>query len=208
MNVDIQIKQDIVNALLKLGHEFKLEDIVIEKSKDKSHGDYATNMALRLARLFKTSPLEVAKKIIENIESTNYEKIEIAGPGFINFFLKTSSFNQIISKVISLDNDYGKGEQNNIKINLEFVSANPTGVLHLGHARCAAYGDSLARILSFAGYNVIREYYVNDAGAQVLHLGESIYARYCGLFGKEVEISEDGYLGQDVIEIAKQFKDK
>lgn len=208
MNIDITIKQDIIASLKKLGHEITLNDVVIEKSKDNSHGDFATNIALRLARIFKKSPLEVAKDIVNNIDQSNYEKIEIAGPGFINFFLKANKFNEIIKKVVELDEDYGKGEKLDTKINLEFVSANPTGILHLGHARCAAYGDSLSRILRAAGYQVTNEYYVNDAGAQVNNLAKSIYARYAGFYGIEVEIPEDGYMGQDVIEVAKKFQEK
>ena len=181
-----------------------LNDIVIEHSRDASHGDYATNAAMKLCRLFSKSPRDVASLLINELDMSHIEKVEIAGPGFINFFMKNDSLQSIIKIIDEQGDNFGRGEKKNFRINVEFVSANPTGLLHVGTARGAAYGDSLCRILEFAGYDVTREYYINDAGSQITHLGESLEARYKELLGLPFELPEDGYHGEDVKEIAVQ----
>ena len=206
MDIILLLKTKIQSALSNLGQEVSLNDIIIENSKDKAHGDYATNAAMKFCRLFAKSPKDVASLIIENIDMSNIDKIEIAGPGFINFFMKNDSLQVYVKKIIEEDENYGRSIRKNQKVNVEFVSANPTGLLHVGTARGAAIGDSISRILDFAGYDVTREYYINDAGSQITNLGLSIQARYKQLFGIEATIPEDGYAGQDIIEIAEQIK--
>jgi len=205
--VDI-LKLKIANSLAKLGYEVALSDIIIEKSKDETHGDYASNVAMKFARHFAKSPRDVAFLIIANIDMADIDKIEVAGPGFINFFMKHDSLQAIVKKIIDLDDNYGRSPRKNLKVNVEFVSANPTGLLHIGTARGAAIGDSICRILDFAGYDVTREYYINDAGNQITNLALSIQARYRQALGLEGVIPEDGYEGQDIIDIAKQIKDE
>ena len=205
MDIVDSLKLNIQKAFQKLGHEIATSDIVIEHSKDPTHGDYATNAAMKLCRLFSKPPRDVANLLINELDMSNIEKVEIAGPGFINFFMKNDSLQTIIQIIDKQGDNFGRREKQNFKINVEFVSANPTGLLHVGTARGAAYGDSLCRILDFAGYDVTREYYINDAGAQITHLGESVEARYKQLLGLPFELPEDGYHGEDVIDIAKRI---
>ena len=202
------LKIKIQKALKELNVDLALDEIVIENSKDPAHGDYASNVAMKLARTFAKSPRDVASLIIEKLDKEQINHIEIAGPGFINFYLKHDSLANVVGKIISLDQDYGRGEKKNKKINVEFVSANPTGDLHVGHARGAAIGDAISRILTFDGYDVTREYYINDAGNQIDHLGESLIERYKELLGLSFELPEDGYHGQDVAIVAKRIKDE
>ena len=208
MNVIESLKLNIQKAFQALGVEVALNDIIIEHSKDASHGDYATNAAMKNCRLLKMPPVNVANALVEKLDMEGIEKVEIAGPGFINFFMRNDSLQPIVEKIINSGEKYGQGDIKNKKINVEFVSANPTGDLHVGHARGAAIGDSICRIMSFAGYDVTREYYINDAGNQIDHLAESILARYKQLFNLEVEVPEDGYHGQDIIVIAQKIKDE
>lgn len=203
MKIEDNIKLKIKAAIEKLGFNVELNDIVIEHSKDPKHGDFATNIALKSARLMKKAPLEIAKNIMDNIDYSLFDKIEIAGPGFINFFVKKDSLRTVLNTIIEKNEDYGKGDKKNLKINVEFVSANPTGDLHVGHARGAAVGDAICRILDFAGYEVTREYYINDAGNQIQHLAESVQARYLEQLGKPFTLPEDGYHGEDIKNIAK-----
>ncbi len=208
MAIELTIKEEINKALKKLEIVFETNNIIIDHSKDPSHGDYASNIAFKVNKQIGPTPIDTANKIIDAIDKTMFKKIEVAKPGFINFFLNSDQVTSIIEDIVKLNEKFGQGEKKKEKINIEFVSANPTGHLHVGHARCAAYGDSLARIMEFAGYNITREYYVNDAGNQIANLGESIYQRYIELFGQKAVIPLDGYMGEDVIEIAKLFKDK
>lgn len=208
MSIEEQIKEQLVKVLASANVNVSINDIVVENSKDPAHGDYASNVALKYASKVGKNPRDFASFIIENIDKSNINHIEIAGPGFINFFMKKDALNSVIAKIINEDNDYGRGENKNFKINVEFVSANPTGDLHLGHARCAAVGDSICRIYEFAGYNVTREYYVNNAGNQIHTLGLSLNIRYRQLNGEEVELPEDSYHANDIIDIAKQFNDE
>lgn len=206
MDIVENLKIKISSALARLGHEVALIDIVIEKSKDEAHGDYASNVAMKFSRLFAKSSRDVALLIIDNIDMIDIEKIEIAGPGFINFFMKHDSLQAVVKKIISEEDQFGRSPRKNLKVNVEFVSANPTGLLHIGTARGAAIGDSICRILDCAGYDVTREYYINDAGSQINNLALSIQARYRQAFGLEGTIPENGYEGNDIVEIAQAIK--
>lgn len=191
--------------------EIKVENlnIIIEKTKDSSHGDYASNIAMQLTKQLRTNPREIATKIIENIEDDAIEKVEIAGPGFINFFVKNDYLFNNIAKVLEEKENYGRiNIGNGEKVIIEYVSANPTGFLHIGHARGAAYGDALSRIKDFAGFKPTREYYINDAGKQMDNLGVSINARYHELYNIKMEIPQDGYMGKEIKEIALKIKEE
>lgn len=210
LKIEEQLKEDLISAITASGmtEREQIPPIILEKSKEKEHGDFATNIAMQLARIAKKAPREIADEIVENIdfEKSSIEKVEVAGPGFINFFMKQDFLKNIVETIIQEGNEYGKtatgkGE----RIQVEFVSVNPTGNLHLGHARGAAYGDVLCNILEAAGYDVEREYYINDAGNQVDNLALSIEARYFEALGKPFEMPEDGYYGKDIKEIAKNL---
>ena len=205
-SIDIELKQAIKEAVKK-AFDIELEEnnIVIETPKVKDHGDFSTNVAMQLTRQLRQNPRMIAEKIVANIESENVEKMDIAGPGFINFILSKGRFTKVIEEVLSKRENFGQQPSNGIKVNLEYVSANPTGSLHLGHARGAAWGDSCARIMKKAGYDVTREYYVNDAGNQITNLALSLNARYRQAHGIETEIGQDGYLGEDVKQMAEQL---
>ena len=205
-SIDIELKQAIKEAVKKaFGIELEENNIVIETPKVKDHGDFSTNVAMQLTRQLRQNPRMIAEKIVANIESENVEKMDIAGPGFINFILSKGRFTKVIEEVLSKRENFGQQPSNGIKVNLEYVSANPTGSLHLGHARGAAWGDSCARIMKKAGYDVTREYYVNDAGNQITNLALSLNARYRQAHGIETEIGQDGYLGEDVKQKAEQL---
>ena len=205
MNIEQNLKDKIVAAASKLGVILTSDDVIIEKSKAAEHGDYASNVALKNASKAGKNPRQFASELIEAIDKDGISKIEIAGPGFINFFMNNDAMNAIVKKIIAEGDNYGRGEKKNFKINVEFVSANPTGDLHLGHARCAAVGDSICRIYQFAGYDVTREFYVNNAGNQIATLGKSLDIRLRQLKGENVELPEDSYHAQDIVDIAKQF---
>ncbi|MFD1735130.1 arginine--tRNA ligase [Bacillus salitolerans] len=214
MNIVDQVKErlkdEIKNAVIKSGlaHEDQLPDVVLELPKEKAHGDYATNMAMQLARVAKKPPRTIAEEIVANFDKSkgSIEKLEIAGPGFINFYMDNSYLTELIPTIIKAGDSYGEtATGNNEKVNVEFVSANPTGDLHLGHARGAAVGDSLCNILEKAGFQVTREYYINDAGNQINNLALSVEARYFQALGHDKPMPEDGYHGADIIEIGNQL---
>lgn len=210
MNLKFEIKKMVFDTLRNLDIKTDMEDIVIEVPKSKDNGDFSTNVAMRLVKILKDNPKSIADKIATALnKNENIEKVEVAGPGFINIFLKNEYVFSGVKSVIDLGDDYGASQiGNNTKINIEFVSANPTGILHLGTARGAAYGSNLANIMSFAGYDVTKEYYINDAGNQINNLGISILERYKGLCGLEENMPEDGYYGQEIIDIAKIIKEE
>lgn len=211
MNLKEQIKEMINSALNELSIEFNLESIVVEVPKKREQGDFSTNIAMQLTKVLKDNPRNIAKKIVEVLsKNTNEIKtIEIAGPGFINIYLNDEYVFSGISNVIKQGENYGSSSiGKKEKIDIEFVSANPTGILHLGTARGAAYGSNLANIMSFAGYDVTKEYYINDAGNQIINLGVSLKERYKGLCGLEENMPEDGYYGSEIIDIAKTIFDK
>ena len=212
MGIEDKIIETIAK-IIKDKFDFEANDglIMMEIPKDNKNGDYSTNIAMRLTKQLKTKPQDIASVLKESLlaELNEVEKIEIAGPGFINFWLKKSSMANIINTVVEMNEDYGSSNTGKgLKVLEEYVSANPTGPLHCGHARGACWGDSVARIMNKAGYSVTREYYINDAGAQILNLGKSLLGRYRELFGLDFVLPEDGYHGPDVIEIAKQIKDE
>lgn len=205
------LKQEIRTTLDRIGYQDLEVEIILEVPKEKSFGDYATNVAMRLTKLAKKKPIEIANEIINNLDfkKAHISKAEIAGPGFINFTLDNNYLIKVINQVLVEGSEYGKiNLGNNKRINLEFVSANPTGYLHIGHGRGAAYGDSLARVLKKAGFDVTKEHYVNDAGNQIRNLALSIYERYKELFGLKAELGEDSYYGKEIIEIAEMVKEQ
>ena len=211
MNLKQRIKEIIFCALNDLDIEFNLLDIMVEVPKNRENGDFSSNIAMQLTKVLRDNPRNIAEKIVDKIKGNTkeIEKVEIAGPGFINIYLNDEYVFSGIENVLKADKDYGKlNIGNNKKIDIEFVSANPTGILHLGTARGAAYGANLANIMSFAGYNVTKEYYINDAGNQINNLGLSLKERYKGLCGLEENMPEDGYYGSEIIDIAKNIKDK
>ena len=200
--IESGLKQALAAAAKKaFDVELVAEDIVIEIPRDLSHGDYSTNMAMQLTRILKNNPRVIAQGIIEHLDhdAANIESCEIAGPGFINFVIRKTSMAEIIARVLEAGDHYGENETGKgQKVNVEYVSANPTGDLHLGHARGAAWGDSITRLMKASGYDVCREYYVNDAGNQIINLGLSLQARYREYLGMDFTLPEDGYHGEDV----------
>jgi arginyl-tRNA synthetase len=217
MNAVEQIQQEVKTALRQavidagLAEETAIPDIMLETPNNKDNGDYATNIAMQLTKLAKKPPRVIAEAILEklNTKGTSIEAIEIAGPGFINIKLKTDYLGDIVKTVLEQGENYGRSNfGNKQKVQVEFVSANPTGDLHLGHARGASLGDSLSNVLDFAGYDVAREYYINDAGNQVHNLANSVEARYFQALGLDKEMPEDGYQGPDIINIGKMLADE
>ena len=205
MNIQNSLKLKIIEVFQKLNVTLSESDVIIENSRSPEHGDYATNVALKFASRIGKNPRELATFLSENIDKSDIDHIEIAGPGFVNFFMKKDALNSIVKRIINEGDNYGKGNDKNKKINVEFVSANPTGDLHLGHARCAAVGDSICRLYEFAGYDVTREFYVNNAGNQIKTLGLSLDIRLRQLHGEDIDLPEDSYHANDIIDIAKQY---
>jgi arginyl-tRNA synthetase len=211
--VQEKLKNEIKAAVIKAGlaAEGQIPDVILELPKEKTHGDYSTNMAMQLARVAKKAPRMIAEALIENFDRSkaSIEKIEIAGPGFINFYMNNSYLTQLIPAVLEFGDKYGESDfGQNQKVQVEFVSANPTGDLHLGHARGAAVGDSLCNVMEKAGYDVSREYYINDAGNQINNLALSVEARYFQALGLEKQMPEDGYHGEDIIGIGRKLADE
>ncbi len=208
--IQYEVKIALHNAVLATGlvEETEIPAIMLEAPKSKGNGDYATNIAMQLTKLAKKPPRAVAEAILEALDKTgtSIESIDIAGPGFMNITLKKDYLDDVVKTAVEQGIKYGRSNSGNQqKIQVEFVSANPTGDLHLGHARGASLGDSLSNILDFAGYDVSREYYINDAGKQVENLARSIEVRYFEQLGLDKEMPEDGYQGPDIIKIAKQL---
>lgn len=221
MNTVEQVKENLqkeIRASIEkagLATKAQIPEIVLEVPKDKVNGDYATNAAMQLARIAKKAPRQIAEELVANFDKgkASIAKIDIAGPGFINFYMDNSYLTDLIPAIIEAKEKYGETNiGKNTKIQVEFVSANPTGSLHLGHARGAAVGDSLCNILEKAGYDVSREYYINDAGNQINNLALSLQARYMQALGIEYEMPKDGYNGEDIIgfgnELASEFGDR
>ncbi|HKL72574.1 MAG TPA: arginine--tRNA ligase [Candidatus Onthovivens sp.] len=191
-----------------LTNKYQFNDLnnltMIEIPKDNSFGDYSTNIAMRLVKVLGKNPQVIANELKEELEKNPLiEKVVVAGPGFINLFLARDEITTVIKKIIKEDENYGRSDLgNNEKIMVEYVSANPTGDLHLGHARGAAYGDTLTRILKFCGYDCLREYYVNDAGNQIKVLGDSLFERYKEALGLPFDLEKIGYQGKDIKDLA------
>ncbi|MDD4000098.1 MAG: arginine--tRNA ligase [Bacilli bacterium] len=203
------IRNEINTIIQGYGLE-ELPEVFLEKPKDEDHGDFSTNISLRLAKPLRKSPVKIALEITDklDIQKLHLEKTEVLN-GFINFFLDREYLSKIIFKILAEVDNYGKLEIGSGEhINIEFVSANPTGYLHIGHGRGAAYGDSLARIMRKAGFQVTCEHYVNDAGNQIQNLIYSIFERYKELFGLSFQLGEDYYHGKEIIEIARIIKEE
>ena len=184
----------------------ELPAVVLEVPPQKEFGDFATNFAMQAARSLHCNPRMVAQAVVDNMACAYIDKTEIAGPGFINFYLKQDWVYTLLSNILAQGDGYGNLHQENPeKIQLEYVSANPTGPLHVGHGRGAAVGSALANLMKAAGYNVTREYYINDAGNQIENLAASVNARYLALMGVECEFPENGYYGIDIIDTAKRI---
>ena len=216
INTEKALRKAIENAIKKAIENGQLTDapipaFVIEEPADRSHGDLATNAAMVGAKAFRMPPFKIAQAITENIDlsDTLVERLETAGPGFINFFLSKQYFAEVVKDVLNEgenygSSDYGQGK----KVMVEFVSANPTGPMHMGNARGGALGDCLAAVMNKAGYDVWREFYVNDAGNQIEKFACSLEARYLQIFDDSVEFPEDGYQGSDITDHAKAYADE
>ena len=215
--VQQQIREAIISAIGRAvsNNELPCEaipDFNIEVPSDSKNGDYSSNVAMVSARAFKSAPRKIAEVISSHLlfDGTFIEKCEIAGPGFLNFFLDNSYYAAILKDIIACGKDYGRSDYGKgKKINVEFVSANPTGPMHMGNARGGALGDCLAAIMDYAGYEVSREFYINDAGNQIEKFGLSLDIRYQQIcLGEDAaELPEDSYHGEDIIERAKEFYD-
>ena len=180
----------------------------IEKPANKDNGDYSTNVAMAGARAFKKAPRMIAEAIASciDLDGTAFERVEIAGPGFMNFFLSQQFYSNVLKDVFSCGKDYGKSDYGQGKrVLVEFVSANPTGPMHIGNARGGAIGDCLASVLDWAGFSVNREFYVNDAGNQIEKFATSLEVRYLQHYDSSIELPEDAYHGQDIVEHAENF---
>lgn len=212
------MKQTIHNLILKAATRAyqkgdlpsgELSEIEIEEPKSDAHGDFSTNIAMKMASVQKISPRKIAEVIIAQMDDPDriIKKTEIAGPGFINFFLKASSWYPVLRKIHDKGSKYGSSNVGNReKIQVEFVSSNPTGPLHIGHGRGAAVGDSIGNILSFCGYEIQKEYYINDSGRQIYTLGRSVYLRYKELIGQPISFPPECYQGDYIREFAAFVK--
>lgn len=216
MNIIEKVKSTLIEEIKastkKANLAEDIPEIKVEIPKDTKNGDYSTNIAMVLTKIAKRNPREIAQAIVDNLDTSkaNVKQVDIAGPGFINFYLDNQYLTTVIPEAINKGDKFGYAEESkNTNILLEYVSANPTGDLHIGHARNAAVGDSLANILIAAGYNVTREYYINDAGNQITNLARSIETRFFEALGDTShEMPADGYNGKDIIEIGKDLADK
>ncbi|HEU5141027.1 MAG TPA: arginine--tRNA ligase [Bacillales bacterium] len=208
-----EIKEAIAAAVEKAGlaEREQIPEVVLETPKEKSHGDYATNMAMQLARIAKKAPRQIAEDIAANFDKdkVSVEKIEIAGPGFMNLFMDNRYLTKLVPAILKAGTEYGSSDKGDgQKVLVEYVSVNPTGSLHLGHARGGAVGDTLCNLMEMAGYDVSREYYNNDAGNQINNLALSLEARYFQALGHDRELPEDGYQGKDIVRLGQELADK
>ncbi len=211
-----KIEENLINAInkaLKTRFDFEASEgmVMVEIPKDKTNGDYSTNIAMRLTKVLSKRPQDIVNELKEELlkENKDIEAVEIAGPGFINFRMKKASLTSTIKTIIDAGDNFGQTDTNKgTKVCVEYVSVNPTGDIHPGHARGAAIGDSLTRMMKKTGYDVTREYYINDAGNQIDNLGRSIYVRYHELFGIEKPFPEDGYHAKDIIDLANYIKNE
>ena len=203
--IEQAVKKAVSNGALP---EAEMPQFNIEKPANKDNGDYSTNVAMAGARAFKKAPRMIAEAIVSciDLDGTAFERVEIAGPGFMNFFLSQQYYSNVLKDVFSCGKDYGKSDYGQGKrVLVEFVSANPTGPMHIGNARGGAIGDCLASVLDWAGFSVNREFYVNDAGNQIEKFATSLEVRYLQHYDPSVELPEDAYHGQDIVEHAENF---
>ena len=211
MNIEEKLIKLISDTVInKFNVELTEGMVMVEIPKDKANGDYSTNIAMRLTKLLGRKPQDIANELVSELSKDEFiEKVSVAGPGFINFVVSKGELSGVISNVLKQADSYGASDKyKDVTIDVEYVSVNPTGDIHPGHARGAAVGDSLTRMLKKLGYKVTREYYVNDAGNQIDNLGKSIYVRYHELFGVDMPMPEDGYHALDIIDIAKAIKEE
>ena len=218
-----KIRKIVLNAV-KTGFENgllptdQIPEMEIEEPRNSSHGDFSTNFAMVSAAIQKMPPIKIAQSLVSSIEALRetsdetvnlIEKVEIAGPGFINFFLSYKAWHPVVDRILEQDKKYGASDMGqNEKVQVEFVSANPTGPLHVGHGRGAAVGDSVGNILSFAGFDVQKEYYINDSGRQIRTLGTSVWLRLLQKAGKEIEFPDDCYKGDYIKDLACEILEK
>ena len=213
MNVKKQLAEAIARAAAAAVNEGilpqgVLPEVFLEVPPEKSFGDYATNFAMQAARTLKANPRKIAEAVVARLQFRWLDRAEIAGPGFINFYLKPDWLHELLQEILAVGDNFGNtqtgGKQ---KIQIEFVSANPTGPLHVGHGRGAAFGSALANLMAAAGYDVQKEFYINDAGNQIDNLALSVEARYLELLGQSIEFPEEGYHGRDIIDTAQRIID-
>lgn len=203
--IEQAVKKAVANGALP---EAEMPQFNIEKPANKDNGDYSTNVAMAGARAFKKAPRMIAEAIVSciDLDGTAFDRVEIAGPGFMNFFLSQQFYSNVLKDVFSCGKDYGKSDYGQGKrVLVEFVSANPTGPMHIGNARGGAIGDCLASVLDWAGFSVNREFYVNDAGNQIEKFATSLEVRYLQHYDPSIELPEDAYHGQDIVEHAENF---
>ncbi len=207
MSTAERIRAELLRAARELGAP---EDTapVVERPRDNSHGDWTTNVAMTLARPLRKKPADIAKALKDSLDldAAGVEAIEIAGPGFMNFRLNKGVVANELVEIVARNTEYGRSSVGNSQpVNIEFVSANPTGPLHVGHGRQAALGDAIATLLEWSGWNVTREFYYNDAGAQIMKLAESVQVRVRELSGANVEMPEGGYHGEYIRDLAQRY---
>ena len=208
-NIKKTLSEILEDLYSQVEPEIKNLKISIQDNKEKEHGDLATNIAMVLAKPLKKNPKEIAEEIKQNfVLDEKIIKIEVAGPGFLNFFLSKDSHGEILEQIQKENKDFGKSGSKQSKVLIEYVSSNPTGPLHVGHGRGAVFGSVLSSLLEEAGFEVDQEYYVNDFGRQMNILATSVWIRYCQLFSNEIKMMQQGYQGDYLIPIAKKLKDE
>ena len=208
MRVHEAIRAALADAAARLGAPVVASDIELERPRDPAHGDVATNLALVLAQSLKGKPRAVAERLVAALElpQSVVRKIDVAGPGFINFFLAEAELAGVLETVLAAGDRYGRSDAGQGRpVNVEFVSANPTGPLHVGHGRQAALGDAIASLLDWTGWRVTREFYYNDGGAQIMQLARSVQARIGELHGRPTTLPEGGYHGEYIRDIAERY---
>jgi len=208
-NIKKTLSEILEDLYSQVEPEIKNLKISIQDNKEKEHGDLATNIAMVLAKPLKKNPKEIAEEIKQNfVLDEKIIKIEVAGPGFLNFFLSKDSHGEILEQIKKENKDFGKSGSKQSKVLIEYVSSNPTGPLHVGHGRGAVFGSVLSSLLEEAGFEVDQEYYVNDFGRQMNILATSAWIRYCQLFSSEIKMMQQGYLGDYLLPVAKKLKDE
>ena len=208
MKPQIYLKNTILETLHRLGYtDLSLGDLVLEKPKQEEFGDFAITIAMNLAKIARKAPRQIAQDIVNELELDPHviSKVDIAGPGFINFFLANPALQKIVETILEEGKEWGKSDEKSGNVLFEFVSANPTGPLNIVSARAAAIGDVLASLFTAVGYNASREFYVNDAGRQVKLLGQSLSARYLSALGYDRQVPEEGYHGQYLVDFAREI---
>ncbi|AJQ45470.1 arginyl-tRNA synthetase [Ureaplasma diversum] len=201
-----KINNLIIEALNKL--EIDISNFVVDKTKNIKFGDFYSNVCLVLSKQLKKNPLEIANLIKEQIKSDDFLEVSVQAPGFLNFKIKPTDHAQLLNSIYQQKNEFGNFTKKDLKINIEYVSANPTGFLHIAHAANAIYGDTLANLLNTYGYSVETEYYINDAGNQIDKLAMSVLVRYLQLFNQSIQLPSDAYHGNEINLVAEQLKAK